>query len=203
MNFKKNTHLILLMSVFFIFVIQADTCLSQITINRNQNENFKFNSKFELLYTVNSIEDSISDKSVNTGNFQMKKSPWKAVAFSAILPGAGQFYNESYWKIPIVWGIGGYFGYVYFKNNGEYNDYKEQYANSQTSENPDGDLRLKELREFYRDQRDLFLFYFGILYFANLVDAYVDAHLADFDVSENIQMSLLSKGNLINFKVKF
>ena len=117
--------------------------------------------------------------------FRMRKSPTTAVLLSAVLPGAGQFYNESYWKVPIIGGLVGYFGYEYFRNNNLYKDYRDDYTASQTEINPDGDITLKTLREFYRDQRDDFVWYFLIVYVINMVDAYVDAHLFDFDVSED------------------
>ncbi len=31
-------------------------------------------------------------------------APAKAAFYSAILPGLGQYYNKSYWKIPLVYG---------------------------------------------------------------------------------------------------
>lgn len=133
----------------------------------------------------------------------MKKDPWKAVAFSALLPGSGQFYNESYWKIPVVLGLGGYFVYELIKNNNSYLDYKDQYINSQTTKNPDGNSSLKSLRDFYKDQRDDFIIYSVILYVVNLIDAYVDAQLYDFDVSDKVKISLLNKKQLIDFKVNF
>lgn len=133
----------------------------------------------------------------------MKKDPWKAVGFSAILPGAGQYYNESYWKIPVILGLGGYFVYELVKNNNSYLDYKEQYSNSQTPENPEGDLYTKSLRDFYRDQRDDFIIYSVILYVVNLIDAYVDAQLYDFDVSDKLKISLSGKKQSVGFNVNF
>ena len=47
------------------------------------------------------------------------------------------------------------------------------------------DNRYKDIREFYRDQRDLFAIYLGLTYLLTLVDAYVDAHLFDFSVTES------------------
>jgi hypothetical protein len=117
--------------------------------------------------------------------FKMKKSPLKAVLLSAVLPGAGQFYNRSYWKVPIIAGLIGYFGYEYINNNNKFKDYRDQYNASITPENEFGDLYLKSLREFYRNQRNDFVWYFMIVYVVNLVDAFVDAHLFDFDVREN------------------
>ncbi|MBE2228289.1 MAG: hypothetical protein IAE93_13125 [Ignavibacteria bacterium] len=137
--------------------------------------------------------------------FRMKKSPTTAVLLSAVLPGAGQFYNESYWKVPIIGGLVGYFGYEYFRNNNLYKDYRNEYTASQTELNPNGDLNLKTLREFYRDQRDDFVWYFLIVYVINMVDAYVDAHLFDFDVSEDkfTKGGVRGKEYKLKFNLKF
>jgi TM2 domain-containing membrane protein YozV len=137
--------------------------------------------------------------------FRMKKSPWVAVGFSALLPGAGQFYNKSYWKIPVILGIVGYLGYEFFDNDKKYRDYRDQYSVTQTTENPAGDPNLKTLREFYFDQRNDFVWYFAIVYVINLVDAYVDAHLFDFDISEDklTRFGTTDKEYRLNVKVKF
>lgn len=133
----------------------------------------------------------------------MHKSPLKAVLYSAILPSLGQFYNGSYWKIPIILGLGGYFGYNIIDYNNIANDYQAQYVASQTPENPIGDTRFKQLRDRSKDNRDQFIFYFGIMYLANLVDAYVDAHLYDFDVSEKSQLSLTRVPGKLTFSFNF
>ena len=147
----------------------------------------------------------IKPKDPTLKKFKMKKSPTKAVLFSAVLPGAGQFYNESYWKIPIIGGLVGYFGYEYFRNNNLYKDYRDEYAASQTELNPNGDFNLKTLREFYRDQRDNFVWYFLIVYVVNMVDAYIDAHLFEFDVSDDKFTKYGTKGKeyRLNFNLKF
>ncbi len=149
------------------------------------------------------LQDSIKKKNYGKTEFKMKKSPWKAVAYSAILPGAGQLYNESYWKIPIIAGLGGYFVYEWIKNNNSYLDYKQLYVDSQTPQNPSGNLQLQSLREFYRDQRDNFIIYSLILYVVNLIDAYVDAQLYDFSVSDKIKLGVLKKENLIKLSYSF
>ena len=121
----------------------------------------------------------------NDSLFVMTKSPWGAVLRSAIIPGWGQFYNESYWKIPIVLGLIGYYTYGYIHQNDLYIEYRDKYTESLKINPNSGNSTYKRAREFYKDQRDLFAVYFGLTYFLNLVDAYVDAHLFDFDVSEN------------------
>jgi hypothetical protein len=126
----------------------------------------------------------IVEKPKVPSTFHMKKSPWKAVLFSAILPGLGQIYNKSYWKAPIILGLSAYLGYQIYDYNKTYKDYKSRYEATQFPPDYNGDLNLKTLRNFYRDQRDNFVWYFVIVYVVNLVDAYIDAHLFDFDVSE-------------------
>ena len=133
-----------------------------------------------------------SENNTESNVFIMQKSPWGAVLRSAIVPGLGQIYNESYWKAPVIWGIMGWFVYNWVDNNNKYIDYKNQYiqTNSQL---------LIRYRDFYRDQRDEFAIYIVLTYFLNLVDAYVDAHLFDFSVSN----SYLSKGYVFNVKLRF
>lgn len=128
--------------------------------------------------------------------YVMSKSPMGAVLRSALIPGWGQIYNESYWKAPIVWGILGYFVYYWIDNNNLYKDYRDLFSESlETSTS--GNLIYKRNRDFYRDQRDQFAVYIGLTYFLTLVDAYVDAHLFDFDVSENP----MTKSPQINLRI--
>jgi hypothetical protein len=113
-------------------------------------------------------------------------SPTYAMTLSAILPGAGQVYNRSYWKVPIIAGLGGYFVYGFFQNQNDYKRYKDGYELSQELNPPNGNDRLRQLRDFYKAQRDSFGWYFLILYFVNIADAYVDASLFSFDVGDDL-----------------
>ena len=115
--------------------------------------------------------------------FIMTKSPWGAVGRSAIIPGWGQYYNESYWKIPVVWGVLGWFTYLYVENNNGYKEYRDLYSESLDDGNPNEWYR--EIREDYREERDKYALVLGLSYLLNLVDAYVDAQLFDFNVVEN------------------
>ena len=110
------------------------------------------------------------------------KSPGLAMLLSGIVPGAGQVYNHSYWKAPIVLGLGVYFASEFFANNRNADGYRQLYlASLQVS--AQGNSSYLDLREFYKNQRDAFAWYFFILYVLNIVDAYVDASLYGFDVS--------------------
>lgn len=129
---------------------------------------------------------------INSDVFVMQKSPWGAVGRSAILPGWGQIYNESYWKAPVIWGVMGWFVYAWIDNNNNYIDYKNLYSQA-------GESIYLDYRNFYRDQRDEFAIYMLLTYFLNLVDVYVDAHLFDFSVGGNA----MTGTKMLNVRVNF
>ena len=124
-------------------------------------------------------------------NIPSKKSPGLALLLSSIVPGAGQLYNGSYWKVPVVFGFAVYFGSVWIDNNKKYHDYRDQYTASLVTFPGQGDPGLLSIRDFYRSQRDTFAWYMLILYIVNDVDAYVDASLHDFNVSGDLSLRLL------------
>ena len=130
----------------------------------------------------------------------------KATTLSFICPGAGQVYNKSYWKVPIV--IGGMvsMGYVIDWNTRGFKRYKSAYDlrndfDQNPGNYPDGVSKdefngrysasyLKNLRDAYRRNRDLSIIITAAVYAFQVVDAHVDAHLKDFDVSDNLTVSL-------------
>jgi hypothetical protein len=127
---------------------------------------------------------------IDTAAFTMKKSPWGAVLRSAIIPGWGQLYNESYWKIPVVLGLTGFLAYGIVSEHQSFIDYRDRYAATVTASNPSGNLLLKQFREYYRNNRDSYGWWFLIFYLVQTVDAYVDAQLYDFDVSDEVHAGL-------------
>lgn len=131
-------------------------------------------STFLFSQIENESEQHLNKDSV----FVSSKSAWTAVLMSAVVPGAGQIYNESYWKAPVIWGLTGWLVYNWIDNNNNYKSNKDLYAQTE-------DEDYRRLRTFYRDQRDLFSIYLGLTYVLNLVDAYVDAQLFDFTVEED------------------
>lgn len=120
-------------------------------------------------------------------------NPIKAAWLSAILPGAGQFYNKKYWKLPILYaGVGACVYFIRF-NHHEYTVYRDVLINRR--ENPDGtdqftgfynNDQVRTLRDFYLRNRDFTVILSLLLYIGNIVDAHVDAHLMTFDVSDNL-----------------
>ncbi len=130
------------------------------------------------------------------------KSTTVAMLASMLAPGFGQIYNESYWKAPIIWGYGYYFVSVYRDQDKHYKEEKRIYENlldqfeaAKTAGNKSAadsifsiaTDRKSRLRDFYRNQRDEFGWYIVITYLINILDAYVDAALYNFEVSPNLQ----------------
>lgn len=123
---------------------------------------------------------------VDTTGFKMTKSPTLALGLSAILPGAGQVYNGEWWKVPILYGFIGGFGYGAYIQNDRYlvarDSMNALFARGETAEGG----RYQRSRDFFRNDRDRWLIYMGLAYIANLIDAYISAHLFDFDVSDPV-----------------
>ncbi|MFC0605470.1 DUF5683 domain-containing protein [Winogradskyella pulchriflava] len=126
--------------------------------------------------------------------------PTKAAFYSAILPGAGQFYNKKYWKIPIVWGAIGTGIYFYVRNDQQYDRYRDAYkrrlAGFKDDEFTDADGNhlisddgLRRAQEQFRRNKEVSLLITVGLYALNIIDANVDAHLMQFNVDENLSLS--------------
>jgi len=146
-----------------------------------------------LILSFNSFLYSQDTSSNETDSvFVMQKSPWLAVLQSAVVPGLGQIYNESYIKAPIIWGGIALLVYGWSYNYELYWDYKKLYLQTEIE-------NYRTNRDFYRDQRDLFTIYIGLVYLLNLVDAYVDAHLFDFNVEEDF----LTKTPMLGVRFRF
>lgn len=112
-------------------------------------------------------------------------NPRLAGFLSAFLPGAGQIYNRSYWKAPIVWVALSTTGYIAYRNHQAYLFYRQAYRKAIEGENPLAPLppeNIRLLRESYREDRDIFLLAFFILYGLQIGEAYADAHLKGFTI---------------------
>jgi hypothetical protein len=120
-------------------------------------------------------------------------APSRAAFYSAILPGLGQVYNKKYWKVPLVYGAMGTSLYFYFDNNKKYNQYRDAYKRRLAGFNDDefqylDDNRLISAQRFYQRNRDLSLLITAAFYILNIVDANVDAHLMQFNVSDDLSV---------------
>ncbi|HOU67340.1 MAG: DUF5683 domain-containing protein [Paludibacteraceae bacterium] len=131
--------------------------------------------------------------------------PTRATWYALVCPGLGQIYNRSYWKVPIVYGGMCTLAYLILWNGRMYNDYKNAYhdiADNDPNTNSyerlisgytNSDMAwlsstLMRKRDSYRRYRDLSIFGMAGLYVLSVVDAFVDAHLYDFTVSDDLSL---------------
>lgn len=122
----------------------------------------------------------------------------KATTLACIFPGAGQIYNKSYWKVPIVLGGIATMGYVINFNNRGLERFKLAYdlvtdGDPNTIDEFNGRYTadyLKKLRDNYRRNRDLCIIITAGLYLLNIIDAHVDAHMKEYDISDDLSMNL-------------
>jgi hypothetical protein len=144
--------------------------------------------------TTNNRNNILTSKdSVSYNQSKLTKSPVGALWRSFVFPGWGQIYVENYWKAPIF--IAGVGASVYFIiwNNQKYKYYQNQYDELTVSD-PDNTYeleRLKSQKEYYRDNRDKSYFFLGATYILAAIDAYVGAHLFDFNVDDNLSIRLM------------
>jgi hypothetical protein len=125
------------------------------------------------------------------GGFKMTKSPLLATLLS-IVPGGGQLYNEDYWKVPLFFAAGGFFVYrTLYYHNLFIDKVDELEAIPDVDSNVSRRLTLRTQREFYRDNRDLNFAYFLGVEILSMIDAYVGAHLFDFDVDDDISSRIM------------
>lgn len=124
-------------------------------------------------------------------------SPHKATLYSAMLPGLGQAYNRKYWKVPVIYVGFATIGYFVDMNTKEYRKFKEAYnykaSGDSTWTNNEyvfkySQSSLLQGRNYYRRNMELSYILGAALYFLNIIDAAVDAHLLDFDVGEDLSL---------------
>ena len=137
-------------------------------------------------------------------------SPSKAAFFSAVIPGGGQIYNKKYWKVPLAWAAVGIPTYFYLDNNSEYKRYRTAYKQRKIGERDEFTLDdgtelisltgLERAQKTLRGNRDLSLLVVLLGYVLQIVEASVNAHLLQFDASDNISINPSILTNPINFE---
>src|SRR5450755_3332117 len=167
---------------------------------------------------VKQLSDSALEKEDNI--YKGKKSPTstdslqeaqrkryrRATIYSAILPGAGQVYNKKYWKVPIVYAALGIPAYFFFYNKSWYNKCRYALTVTINGSPPDSVAAVAPAlqpfvttndqngiityRDSFRKDQDYSVLFFLLFYALNIVDATVDAHLKDFNVTSDLSFQL-------------
>jgi hypothetical protein len=142
--------------------------------------------------------DNTSNQDSTSSQKKKAKNPQnilanKAARMSAIVPGLGQGYNKKYWKIPVIYVGAAVITYFAITNNVDYYTFKEAYeirsaGGTDNYVNVYTQDQLKLLRDDARRYRDMSLIFGAGLYALNIIDAYVDRHLMEFDVSDDLSM---------------
>jgi len=141
--------------------------------------------------------------------------PNVAARRSLVLPGWGQAYNRSAWKIPIVYAGFGAIGFFIVDNNRQYQLNREAVlclVDTSEAACPGGSVNnlddsfvglsvdnVISQREFYRRNRDLTIIVGVLWYGLQAIDAYIEAHMKPFDVGDDLSLHIKPSLDLGNF----
>ena len=123
------------------------------------------------------------------------KQPLKAAILSCFIPGGGQLYNGKYLKTGFVLAVEGSFiglaAYHHFEAEKYYDRYEVSLSDSDYNE---------YVKYYERRQSDFF--WVGTIIFLSAIDAYVDAHLFDFEERKN-KIHLKFENNTVGLVYNF
>lgn len=192
-------------ATFFHFLFSF-CCILFFQFNLNGSNSILPHSEngFPCMIQTNSDLGKITWMHQDSIPYPRQHSVRKALILSAIIPGAGQFYNHKYWKIGVI--VAGGVALFYSKdfNQRYFHLYKNELINREQKTgvlNTDlqrySNQNLSELQAYYRRNRDLSIIGMVLLYSANIIDAVVDAHLFDFNVNENLSFHIRPKSDFM------
>ena len=183
----------------FLFLLGLLTLLA---FQKTEAQNVVFDTVGNTIITADTVA-----KTTETAKPEKSKKltrPTKAAIMSACLPGLGQIYNRKWWKVPIVYaGLGG-LGYFSYNNYSEYRSYLHAYE-YKTGDLPEGvtltdyeaqlankyaEGQLQTYKESYRRNFELFTILTTVWYALNIVDAVVDGHLYNYDISDDLSINV-------------
>ncbi|MDR1345557.1 MAG: DUF5683 domain-containing protein [Bacteroidales bacterium] len=138
---------------------------------------------------------------IKTDTVNPKKHSPTTAALLSLIPGGGQIYNKKWWKVPIIYaglGASGYFMYHYGKLTRHYQlEYRYRVSadtalralcDSKLASHDDQNI-LSAKNNFQRNL-EIAIAATVIIYVLNFIDALVDAHLFDFDVSDKLSLRI-------------
>ena len=167
--------------------------------NRNFTLFFRWSLLILILVPGKGLQAQVTSIPSDTVIAVEEHAPNKALLMSAIIPGAGQIYNKKYWKPPIIYGGFAACAYFIVTNNTRYQRYRKAYIQRADGDSTTIDAyvnlytenNLIDLKNYYRRNRDLTIIITAAVYVLNLLDAYVDAHLFSFNVSDNLSLRVM------------
>lgn len=141
-----------------------------------------------LIDTTANENDTLINKN---GFFSLfKGKPGRAALYALIIPSGGQIYNKKWWKVPLALGIDGGLTYVLLHNRSLYNETQALYQTSLLDPNGTGiTSQLRQKRDFYRKWSEYAWLWLIAGHLFTVIDAYVDRHMMDFDVSPDLSLN--------------
>ncbi|MDZ4181334.1 MAG: DUF5683 domain-containing protein [Candidatus Cloacimonadaceae bacterium] len=127
------------------------------------------------------------------------KEPYRAMLYSALLPGGGQIYNEAYVKAGLVMGVQGFLIGSAIYHEGKRADYQKLMDSTADAIQQQ---QYRSLRNEYKDRLNNDFWWIGITAALSIVDAYVDANLYDFEARKQ-KLNLRFEGTSINLELDF
>ncbi len=183
-------------NIFFLFLclflIQAHLSGQRKLIGVSKPQNSEAPSS--LAVDSSNIQDEQKENFFKT---LFKGQPGKALMWST-LPGGGQIYNRRYWKVPFVYAGLGATAYLIIQRRKIYQIYDEAFRmrvdlGEQSQDRFIGIYDTDVLQNFRREaDKALFESYvwFGLVYLVSGIEAYVDRHLMEFDISDNLSLEV-------------
>tara|TARA_B110000003_G_scaffold113243_1_gene115834 strand:+ start:21376 stop:21957 length:582 start_codon:yes stop_codon:yes gene_type:complete len=160
---------------------------------------FFLNCLFNCFSQTDTIKKLNLDEIRSYNKIYNPLAPSKAAFYSAVFPGGGQIFNKKYWKVPIVWTALGTSTYFYLDNNREYKRYRTAYKQRKNGLQDEFTLDdgseiisitgLERAQKTLRGNRDLSILSTLLIYVLQIVEASVNAHLLQFDASNNISIN--------------
>jgi len=130
-----------------------------------------------------------NDTIINKNGFfsLFKGKPGKAALYGLLIPSGGQIYNKKWWKVPLALGIDGSLTYVLIFNRQQYNKSEKRYLELLAEGSPLAS-RYKQQRDYYRKWSEYSWLWLIGGHLITVVDAFVDRHLMDFDISPDLSI---------------
>jgi hypothetical protein len=122
--------------------------------------------------------------------------PGKAAFRGLIVPSGGQIYNRKYIKAGIILALEGTVLFFAIDRTQNFNRLQNGYLDVLNGREPDyqgitSASTLRTARDNARKDKDYLWIGFGLVHFLAIAESFVDRHLMDFDVSDDLSLRLL------------
>ncbi len=177
---RKSINQLASYGIFMLITLFATAIKGQIHNNPNVDAFGK-----PIIIDTSALNEN--DTLVNKAGFWslFKGKPGKAALLSLVIPSGGQIYNKKWWKVPLALGIDGGLTYTLIYNRNQYRQSEKKYLQLLAQGNPLSS-RYRQQRDYYRKWSEYSYLWLIAGHLITVVDAFVDRHLMDFDISPDL-----------------